>query len=114
MQGTLRICMPDLILNARLQHLVVTACESLMCCWCCCCRDKLLGNPEPKLPQQNGMAFTLSVAHQSNITVVVTRAINPSSEQRSTSFEDAAERTATAAGFLFDASSRAQRGMTRI
>ena len=52
---------------------------------------KLLGNAEPKLPEQAGTPSMLSVARQSNITVVATQAVKTSSAQGSTSCEDAAE-----------------------
>ena len=63
----------------------------------------------------SGTAFTLSVARQTNITVVVTRATMPDSQHRSAAgFAGSAEQAATAAGYLFDAASRVQRGMTLV
>ncbi len=79
------------------------------------CRDKLLGASQSEQHQANGSAFTLSVARQSNIIVVVTRAVQSENvEELTEAFGGSAEQAATAAGYLFDATSRAQRGMTLI
>ncbi len=80
----------------------------------CLCRDKLLAAPHQR-QRVNGGAFTLSVARQSNIAVVITRAAKPDSTNSSAeSFARCAEQAATAAGYLFEASTRAQRGLSRI
>ncbi len=80
----------------------------------CLCRDKLLAGPHHQ-QRVNGGAFTLSVARQTNIAVVITRAAKPDSTSSSVeSFAKSAEQAGTAAGYLFEASTRAQRGLSRI
>lgn len=77
-------------------------------------RDKLLASPHDRQRVNDG-AFTLSVARQSNIAVVITRAAKPDSTSSSAeSFARCAEQAATAAGYLFDASTRARKGLSRI
>ena len=78
-------------------------------------RNKLLDSSDSEQHRWAGSAFTLSVARQSNVIVVVTRAVKQNSLQGSIQgFAACAEQAATAAGYLFDANSRAQRGMTFI
>ncbi|KAL0053521.1 hypothetical protein WJX82_006974 [Trebouxia sp. C0006] len=77
-------------------------------------RDKLSAGPHHQ-QRVNGGAFTLSVARQTNIAVVITRAAKPDSTSSSVeSFAKSAEQAGTAAGYLFEASTRAQRGLSRI
>ena len=74
------------------------------------CRDKLFHGSD-----QQGHAFTLSVAHQSNITVVVSRAFKGvSGADLPEVFAAAAQEAGLQAGYLFNAGPRAQKGMTFI
>ena len=76
------------------------------------CRDKLF---DPAELSQQGHAFTLSVAYQSNIAVVVSRAFKGISEDAlPETFAAAAQQAGLEAGYLFNAGSRAQQGMTFI
>lgn len=75
-------------------------------------RDKLF---DPAELSQQGHAFTLSVAYQSNIAVVVSRAFKVISENAlPETFAAAAQQAGLEAGYLFNAGSRAQQGMTFI
>ncbi|KAL3138167.1 hypothetical protein ABBQ38_005393 [Trebouxia sp. C0009 RCD-2024] len=72
-------------------------------------REKLLGR------DGQGCAFTLSVRHQSNIVVVVTRGMDADAVQHGRiDLKHAALRTGSAAGYLFECGSRSCRGLTLI
>lgn len=76
---------------------------------CMVCRQKLLGRPG------RGCVFTLSVQRQSNVVVVITRGMDAEAVRHSEfDLQDAADQTGQAAGYLFEAGSRACRGLTLI
>ena len=80
--------------------------------WSVSCRDKLF---DPAELNQQGHAFTLSVAYQSNIAVVVSRAFKVISEAAlPETCAAAAQEAGLEAGYLFNAGPRAQQGMTFI
>ena len=75
---------------------------------CYCCRDALLG-PADRDDRPGGIAYTVSVPHQHNVVLVVSRAVQPGRASGLRHYETA-ERlrgagaaVAATAGFPFDA-----------
>ena len=58
--------------------------------------------------------MTLKVAHQSNVIIVVSRALMANTNDMKTRLSRAGQHAAEQAGFLFDAGTRCSSGLTSI